>query len=192
LSRSSRIYWFKVKVICEEGLGEEKVPTHYKGSEDEVRALNAYVNLTRASESLARRLSAQLEESGLTVGQFGVLEALYHLGPMCQKELGAKLLRSGGNVTLVIENLTRHGWVRRERQASDRRWIQIHLTPKGRTLIARVFPKHADAIAREMSALEPEEQEALRRICRKLGKGGEELYEERRNKEKDHARSTTE
>jgi MarR family transcriptional regulator, 2-MHQ and catechol-resistance regulon repressor len=163
------------------------MPTHYKGSETEVRALNAFVNLMRGSDSLARRLHAQLEPLGLTTGQFSVLEALYHLGPMCQKTLGEKLLRSGGNVTLVVDNLSKHGWVRRERQPDDRRLIRIHLTPKGRTLIARVIPKHVDAIVKEMSALELKEQEDLRRICRKLGKGGEESCKERVQKENHHA-----
>lgn len=162
------------------------MPTHYKGTEIEVRALNAFVNLIRGSDSLARRLSAQLEPLGLTMGQFGVLEALYHLGPMCQKALGEKLLRSGGNVTLVVENLAKQGWVRRERQADDRRLIRIHLTPKGRALIVRAFPKHVEAVVKEMSALDSREQEELRQICRKLGKGGGELCEERMRKEKKH------
>ena len=149
------------------------MPTHYKGTEEEVRALNAFVNLMRGSDSLARRLTAQLEPLGVTTGQFGVLEALYHLGPMCQKTLGEKLLRSGGNVTLVVENLAKQGLIRRERPKDDRRHIRIHLTPKGQALMARVLPRHAEAIAKEMSALDPDEQETLRRLCRKLGKGGE-------------------
>jgi MarR family 2-MHQ and catechol resistance regulon transcriptional repressor len=158
------------------------MPTHFKGSEEQVRALSAFINLARASDSLMRRLAAQLEPLEVTPGQFAVLEALYHLGPMCQTTLAEKLLRSGGNVTLVVDNLSKHGWVRRERQAEDRRMMQIHLTPRGRALISRVFPKHAAAIVKEMSALDPREQEALRRICRKLGKGGEELREERSKK----------
>ena len=169
------------------------MPTHFKGSEEQVRALNAFINLVRGSDSLMRRLAAQLEPLGLTTGQFGVLEALYHLGPMCQKTLGEKLLRSGGNITLVVDNLSKHGWVRRERQADDRRMVQIHLTARGRALIARVLPKHAEADLKEMSALEPREQEALRRICRKLGKGGEELCKERMaEKENEHAANSTE
>jgi MarR family transcriptional regulator, 2-MHQ and catechol-resistance regulon repressor len=164
------------------------MPTHYQGSKDTIRALNAYVNLMRASDSVAARMSAQIEESGLTLGQFGVLEVLLHLGPMCQHELGEKLLRSGGNVTLVIDNLEKHGWVRRERQKDDRRMVQVHLTPKGQRLIARVFPGHAEAVAREMSWLTAEEQETLRRICRKLGKSAaDELDEERYKKEKRNA-----
>jgi MarR family transcriptional regulator, 2-MHQ and catechol-resistance regulon repressor len=160
------------------------MPTHYKGRSDTVRALNAYINLARASDSLLGRMSAQLEREGLTMGQFGVLEALLHLGPMCQHALGEKLLRSGGNITLVVDNLEKRGWVRRERPESDRRMMVIHLTAAGRKLISRVFPKHAKAIKIEMSRLKPAEQETLRRLTRKLGRSAEELHRESHDKGK--------
>lgn len=163
------------------------MPAHFKGSKDTLRALNAYINLMRASDSLASRLSGDVEKYGITVGQFGVLEALLHLGPMCQRTLGEKLLRSGGNITLVIDNLEKQGRVRRERQTNDRRMIVIHLTAAGRRLIQRVFPEHAKRIAAEMSRLTPRQQETLRRICRKLGRGSDNLSSQRAEKEKNHA-----
>ena len=89
------------------------MPTHFKGRKETERALSAYINLIRASDSLVSKVSAHLEQSGVTLGQFGVLEALHHLGPMCQHALAKKLLRSGGNVTLVVDNLEKRGWVRR-------------------------------------------------------------------------------
>src|SRR5580704_19234805 len=89
------------------------MPTHFQGDADTVRALSAFINLVRASDSTIAKTTAHLEELGVTNGQFAVLEALLHLGPMCQHTLGKKLLRSGGNVTLVVDNLERHGWVRR-------------------------------------------------------------------------------
>jgi MarR family transcriptional regulator, 2-MHQ and catechol-resistance regulon repressor len=167
------------------------MPTHYQGDAGTVRALNAFINLARGSDSLFSRMSAGLESYGLTMGQFGVLEALLHLGPMCQHTLGQKLLRSGGNITLVVDNLEKHGWVRRERLESDHRMMVIHLTPAGRELIARVFPKHAKAVKKEMSVLEPAEQETLRRLMRKLGLGGDESRREHRKKEKEHDTSST-
>ena len=168
------------------------MPSHFKGQEETIRALNAYVNLIRASDSVAARMGQQIEQSGLTMGQFGVLEALLHLGPMCQYAIAEKLLRSGGNVTLVIDNLEKHGWVRRERQKDDRRLVKIYLTPKGKRLIARVFPEHAEAVTQEMSCLTPDEQETLRRICRKLGKSdAEALCKERCKKEKQHDSDST-
>src|SRR5271168_2281763 len=168
------------------------MPTHFKGCTESVRALNAFINLIRASDSLAARLTAQLESQGLTMGQFGVVEALFHLGPMCQKTLGEKLLRSGGNITLIVDNLEKHKWVRRERQSQDRRMVMISLTAKGQKLIKKVMPPHAEVIVKEMNRLTPAEQEELRRICRKLGKGdGEKLCAERMNKETHHDSSAT-
>src|SRR5271155_5729789 len=165
---------------------EALMPTHFEGPKSTVRALNAFINLARAFDSVLGRITPELEAQGLTTGQFGVLEALLHLGPMCQHALAQKLLRSGGNITLVIDNLEKHGWVQRERQKDDRRLIVIHLTPAGRKLIARVFPRHARAIVKEMSSLDSAEQEALRRLCRKLGRGGQEQRPKKVTKEKVH------
>jgi MarR family transcriptional regulator, 2-MHQ and catechol-resistance regulon repressor len=149
------------------------VPTHFKGDSETRRALNVLINLSRASNSVQTRLSAGLDRHGITTSQLGILEALFHLGPMCQRALGDKLLRSGGNITMVIDNLEKHGLVERVRQKEDRRMIMIHLTPKGRKLISRVLPLHAKDVVKEMSRLTANEQEELRRLCRKLGRGGE-------------------
>jgi MarR family transcriptional regulator, 2-MHQ and catechol-resistance regulon repressor len=147
------------------------MPTHYPGTAKERRALNAYINLIRASESILARTGGRLDEEELTLGQFGALEALLHLGPLTQRELGDKLLRSGGNITVVVNNLERHGWARRERPQSDRRIALLHLTAEGRGLIERVFARHVRGIVSEMGRLDAEEQEELRRLCRKLGRG---------------------
>jgi MarR family transcriptional regulator, 2-MHQ and catechol-resistance regulon repressor len=145
------------------------MPSHFKGPEEQVRALSAFINLVRASDSMIDKTSQHVEESGLTQGQFAVLEALHHLGPMCQHALAKKLLRSGGNTTVVIDNLERSRWVKRVRSKSDRRQIEIHLTPKGKRLIEQVFPEHAKVVEKLMAGLTPEEQDELRRIAAKLG-----------------------
>lgn len=145
--------------------------TRYQGPEEQVRALDCYIKLLRAADSVTARLSPLLADAGLTTSQFGTLEALLHLGPMSQKELGRKLLKSGGNMTMVLDNLERRGLVRRERGPGDRRICTIHLTPEGEALIRDLFPHHAAAIAAEMGALGLEEQAELGRLCKKLGVG---------------------
>jgi MarR family transcriptional regulator, 2-MHQ and catechol-resistance regulon repressor len=164
------------------------MPSHYRGAEKEVRALNAYITLFRAADTLAGRSSARLNAIGLTIGQFGVLEALLHLGPLCQHALGEKLLCTGGNITLLVDNLEKRGLVRRTRDTVDRRFITVQLTPKGRKRIRRIFPSHAAAIAREMEPLSRADLVALRRICRKLGRG----IAENLNREAIHDPSSTE
>lgn len=144
--------------------------SRYKGSQSEVRALDTLIKLMRAAESVNVRLNRFLSRAGLTVSQFGALEALYHLGPLCQSELGEKILKSSGNITMVVDNLERRGLVKRERGESDRRFITVRLTDKGEGLIGEIFPKHVKTTFSEMAALTASEQETLGRLCKKLGK----------------------
>ena len=143
--------------------------TRYLGTTEEVTALNAYIKLVRATESVSHRLHRHLESSKLTVTQFGVLEALFHLGAMHQRDLAEKLLKSGGNITLVIDNLEKRQLVKRDREVGDRRCISVSLTPTGKQLISDLFPAHVEAIAQQMSILSLEEQAELGRLCKKLG-----------------------
>lgn len=143
--------------------------TSYKGTKDEVRALNAYIKLMRASESVSARIHGHLADAGLTVSQFGVMEALYHLGTLSQGELAIKILKSSGNMTMIIDNLEKRGLVKRERKAEDRRFYAVQLTVDGRRLIGSLFPRHAAKIVEEMKALTRTEQEELSRLCRKVG-----------------------
>jgi MarR family 2-MHQ and catechol resistance regulon transcriptional repressor len=148
------------------------MPTHHKGTAREVLALNTYIKLMRAGESLGARLMHCGTLGDLTISQFAALEALYHLGSLRQNEIGTKTLRSPGNMTLVIDNLERAGLVTRTRAADDRRAIVVALTPKGKKLIAGILPEHIAAIAGQMSVLTPDEQRQLGDLCRKLGKAG--------------------
>ncbi|UZP66511.1 MarR family transcriptional regulator [Desulfovibrio mangrovi] len=132
-------------------------------------ALGTYVKLARAAETITACAHAHLNQHNLTISQFGVLEALLHKGPLCQRALADKLLKTGGNMTTVVDNLEKRGLVRRQREESDRRFSTVHLTDEGRELIKRLFPAHAQGITELFSTLTAEEQEQLGNLCRKLG-----------------------
>ncbi|MFB6286183.1 MAG: MarR family winged helix-turn-helix transcriptional regulator [Candidatus Bipolaricaulia bacterium] len=144
--------------------------THHHGSDEVERALDAYIKLVRASETFTAWTGAVMEASELSGSQFGVLEALLHRGPMHQHEIAKRLLKSGGNVTMVIDNLEKRDMVRRERDPNDRRCVTVRLTEAGREAIERVFPRVKETIVEGMAALTPEEQETLAKLCRKLGR----------------------
>lgn len=145
------------------------MPTAHQGSPAEVAALDAYIKLMRASESVTSRAHGLLGD--LTITQFGVLEALYHRGPLCAGEIAQKILKSAGNLTLVLSNLERDGLISRQRDRADaRRWI-ISLTEAGRARIAALFPQVAAAIASEFAHLSVAEQAMLAELCKKLGRG---------------------
>lgn len=134
------------------------------------RALSAFVKLRRAVNTLTARLNPVLQKDhGVTESQFGVLEALWHLGPMPQARLCEKLLVSGSNLTTVIDNLERSGLVHRGENPDDRRAHLVRLSPKGESLIARAFPAHAARVTALLGALTAAEQQQLGQLCRKLG-----------------------
>lgn len=144
--------------------------THYEGTRDEIRSINAYIKLQRSAESSSARATRHLTSAGLTFSQYGVLDILFHLGPLPLGQIAEKILKSEGNMTTVVDNLERRGLVRRERNERDRRVITLSLTEAGRKIIEEVLPQHIQAIVEEMSILTPDEQETLSRLCRKIGK----------------------
>lgn len=145
--------------------------TKFKGAKNEVRALNTFIKLIRAAESVAARVEAPLGRLDLTASQFGVLEALHHLGPLYQKDLAKKILKSAGNITMVVDNLEKRGYVERLRDEQDRRHYFVRITAAGKRLIASFFPGHAARIVKEMNVLSGKEQEELGRLCGKVGLG---------------------
>ena len=142
--------------------------TRHRGPIDEINALNTFIKLQRAAESVSTRVHSVLPD-GLTITQFGVLEALHHIGPLCQGELAEKLLRSSGNLTLVVDNLEKADYVLRERDPADRRFVVVRLTDKGQSFINEIFPKILANVTREMAALSSTELLDLGRLCKKVG-----------------------
>jgi MarR family 2-MHQ and catechol resistance regulon transcriptional repressor len=143
--------------------------THFKGTKKEILSLNVYIKLIRAAESVCSRVHAQTTDKDLTLSQFSILEALYHLGPLCQKDLACKLLKTGGNITMVVDNLEKQGLVQRERSIKDRRYFTINLTKEGKARIEKIFPKHVDAIVEELSVLSDDELKQLNKMLKQVG-----------------------
>ena len=131
--------------------------------------LATYTKLMRAAESVTGRVSRAMTARQLTISQFAVMEALLHKGPLCQREIAGKILKSTGNITLVIDNLEKRGLVRRERDNQDRRIMTVHLTPTGSSLIGSAFRQVEAAIVAEMDILTRSEQDTLGALCRKIG-----------------------
>jgi len=145
------------------------MPTKYEGTREEKRALDAYIKLQRAAETVVNRTTAHLAAYDLTTSQFGVLEALYHLGTLSQRDLAQKLLKSTGNISVVLKNLEKRGLISRERNLDDTRYMEVGISKAGQDLLVSFFEKHIQGIVEEMAVLTPEEQDELARLCRKLG-----------------------
>jgi MarR family 2-MHQ and catechol resistance regulon transcriptional repressor len=145
--------------------------THYQGTAAETAALDLYIKLSRAADAATGQINRHLHAHSLTISQFGVLEALYFLGPQQPGGLAQKVLKSSGNMTLVIDNLAKRGLVSRARRPDDRRCIDVTLTAEGTALIEAIFPAHVAGVVETMSVLTPQEQAQLAALTRKLGLG---------------------
>lgn len=150
--------------------------TKYKGSTAEVRALDAYIALKRAESAISKPLNVHIIEHNLTSGQFGILEALFHLGPLSQKDLGKKVLSTKANITMLIDNLEKKALVKRQPDSHDRRIAIIHLTASGKSFIAKIVPQHVKKITAIMSTLTVTELKELKTLCKKLGLATNEEY----------------
>ncbi len=138
-------------------------------------ALKLWVVLARAYLSIQERAAADIGRHGLTLAEFGVLEALYHKGPLLQGELQRKILISSGGITYVVDQLEGKGLVERQPHPEDRRARFAELTPAGRKLMGEIFPEHAAQLEQVLSGLDWGEQEQATELLKKLGRRAAEL-----------------
>ena len=143
--------------------------THYKGLSTEVNALNSFIKLTRAYESISSHLYMKLAKEGLTESQFFALDALYHLGPMNQKDLGRKISRSEGNITMVVNNLEKQKLIKKKQSFKDKRVYIIKLKNNGKKLYEKVFPKFLISTMKEFEGIKENEQIEFQKVCKRIG-----------------------
>jgi MarR family transcriptional regulator, 2-MHQ and catechol-resistance regulon repressor len=134
-------------------------------------AMSAYGYLARVSEFLNLFLGRQLDNFGLTMGQFRTLAALRDGGPTTQAELGEKLCCFDSNISFLAKTLERRDLVVRESKGRGRKGVTVRLTSAGQKLIDKVLPPYVDLVRAKMAALSAREQETLKKLCRKLASG---------------------
>jgi MarR family transcriptional regulator, 2-MHQ and catechol-resistance regulon repressor len=131
--------------------------------------LELWVVLARAYEAVRRHALADIARHGLTPGEFGVLEALYHREPLLLGELQQKVLVSSGGVTFLVDRLVERGLVERRPCPDDARARHALLTPAGRRLMARIFPEHARIMRGALAGLDRANQRRAAELLRTLG-----------------------
>jgi len=128
----------------------------------------AYVRLIRTADALHASVSKGLAAEGLTPSQFSTLKVLRLRGPQAQRDIAKYLLKTGGNVTVVVDNLEKQGYVARVRDTEDRRMTFVKLTALGEETFDRVYPAHLLRIRNAMSNLGDANLERLFHLLTKL------------------------
>ncbi len=130
--------------------------------------VQAYIRLIRSAEALHAQVSRGLMIDGLTASQFSAMKVLRIHGKLAQRDIAKYILKSGGNITVLVDNLERVGLVRRDRDTDDRRIVYVSLTPSGEALFDRLYPGHLDRIREAMGPLTDEECELLSAVLQKV------------------------
>lgn len=139
-------------------------------------SLELFIVLSRAYAWVNAHAVRDIRRTGLNPTEFGILEVLYHLGPLPLQQIGEKILISSGNITYVVDKLEQKQLLVRKPSVHDRRVIFAELTPQGQALLADFFPQHTQAIRMAVSGLSPEEQMQAVQLLRKLGLAAQESF----------------
>ena len=142
---------------------------------DRAAALRLFIVMNRAVSAIVQYGRSPIEEAGLSQSEFMVLEVLYHKGPLPLGEIAERILLQTGSTTYVINQLEKKGVLIRRTCTEDRRVTFAELTDEGRTLIAQVFPRHAEALRVAMSALSRHEKRDMTEAIKRLGRFAESL-----------------
>jgi len=139
---------------------------------------HVWLVMMKAMRALTRYAAADIEETGLGLSDFGVLEVLLHKGPLPVNTIGPIVDLTPGSISIAVDRLFAKGLVTRVESTEDRRVRIIALTPRGKDLIVPAFRKHSGQMRRVFSELSPEEVRGLEVALKKVGKQAAALMEE--------------
>ena len=130
--------------------------------------LSTLIVFTRAEHTIHRIEYKIIKQSGLTIAQFAVLEALYNKGDLKICEIIERILTTSGNITVVIKNLEKEGLIKKKPDPNDKRSCIISLTEEGKKIIENILPDHIKNIKGIFEILTDEEKNTLKTILKKF------------------------
>src|SRR5436190_24049767 len=103
---------------------------------------HVWLVMMKAMRALTRYAAAGIDETGLGLSDFGVLEVLLHKGPLPVNTIGPIVDLTPGSISIAVDRLVEKGLVSRVESAEDRRVRIVALTPLGKDLIVPAFRRH--------------------------------------------------
>src|SRR6266853_6144826 len=141
--------------------------------------VHVWLVMMKAMRALTKYAAVDIEETGLGLTDFGVLEVLLHKGPLPVNTIGPIVDLTPGSISIAVDRLFEKGLVSRVESTEDRRVRIVALTPRGKDLIGAAFRKHAGQMRKVFSELSPEDLRGLEMALKKVGKRASALMEDR-------------
>jgi DNA-binding MarR family transcriptional regulator len=127
------------------------------------REQEAFLNLLRTADALARAEVDLLKRAGLSPNQYNALRVLRGAGPdgVTCSELGGRLIERDPDVTRMADKLEERGLMQRRRDARDRRVYRNVITEAGLELLASLDEPLDAMHKRQLGHLSDEKLERL-------------------------------
>src|SRR5580692_7885234 len=109
---------------------------------------HVWLVMMKAMRALTRYAASGIEETGLGLSDFGVLEALLHKGPLPVNTIGPIVNLTPGSISTAVDRLVAKGLVSRVESTQDRRVRIVALSARGKELISAAFRKHSGQMTR--------------------------------------------
>jgi MarR family transcriptional regulator, 2-MHQ and catechol-resistance regulon repressor len=142
---------------------------------------HVWLVMMKAMRAMTRYAAAGIEDTGLGLSDFGVLEVLLHKGPLPVNTIGPIVDLTPGSISIAVDRLFAKGLVSRVEGPKDRRVRIVALSPRGKDLIVPAFRKHSGQMRKVFSELNPEELRGLEAALKKIGRRAAALMEAKLN-----------
>ena len=139
----------------------------------------AWLVMMKAMQAITRYALANLEETGLGLSDFAVLEALLHKGPLPVNVIGPKVNLTPGSISVAVDRLLAKGLVSRTESSEDRRVRVVALTSRGKSVITPIFRAHVETMEKVFAGLSRQELRQLEQQLKRVGKQAESLFDRR-------------
>ena len=150
---------------------------------DAPKPVHTWLVMMKAMQAITRYALAELDESGLGLSDFAVLEVLLHKGPLPVNVIGPKVNLTPGSISVAVDRLLAKGLVSRAECSEDRRIRIVALTARGKGVITPIFRAHAATMENVFAGLSSDELRQLEQQLKRIGRQAESLlvrFRERR------------
>lgn len=124
--------------------------------------------LARTYQAFSAYDAAGYTDVDLTVPQADVLFTLGNTQGLTCKQIGEKTLITKGTLTGVLDRLEAKSLIRRVRLSEDRRSTRVQLTPAGKRMFEREFPRQIAYLEKRLRRLTQSELSEIQTALRTL------------------------
>jgi len=124
--------------------------------------------ISTTGRKLNQLLTLRFQPYDITSEQWSVLNKLSDADGISQRELSRRTEKDPTNVTRILDQLERKGWIRREANPEDRRSFLTFVTDSGKLLNEQLFPIEEQFIRDVLTSVTEAELATMRKALAQM------------------------